>query len=119
MFAGLAGLAGLLTGFKKTLIFHLLRLVNEGCVVVVLFPLKSIVNDIIKSRRSYQWPFQLPHCLNGLSKMSRVGIIIWSSAEGALERKFFEDMKQKEIALQGNLTTVIYLLSFFIALIYK
>ena len=40
------------TGFGKSLIFQLLALVNDHHVVLVICPLKSIVNDQIKEASS-------------------------------------------------------------------
>ena len=45
-------LAVLPTGFGKSLIFQLLALVNDDHVVLVICPLKSIVNDQIKAASS-------------------------------------------------------------------
>ena len=45
-------LAVLPTGFGKSLIFQLLALVNDDHVVLVICPLKSIVNDRIKEASS-------------------------------------------------------------------
>ena len=41
-------LAVLPTGFGKSLIFQVLALMKEDCVILVICPLKSIVNDQIK-----------------------------------------------------------------------
>ena len=41
-------LAVLPTGFGKSLIFQVLAPMKEDCVILVIFPLKSIVNDQIK-----------------------------------------------------------------------
>ena len=45
-------LAVLPTGFGKSMIFQLLALMKEDCVVLVICPLKSIVNDQIKEASS-------------------------------------------------------------------
>ena len=47
-------LAVLPTGFGKSLIFQLLALVNDDHVVLVICPLKSIVNDQIKEASSME-----------------------------------------------------------------
>ena len=52
LFTGGDLLAVLPTGFGKSLIFQLLALVNDDYVVLVICPLKSIVNDQIKEASS-------------------------------------------------------------------
>ena len=52
LFTGGDLLAALPTGFGKSLIFQLLALVNDDHVVLVICPLKSIVNDEIKEASS-------------------------------------------------------------------
>ena len=52
LFTGGDLLAVLPTGFGKSLIFQLLALVNDDHVVLVICPLKSIVNDQIKKASS-------------------------------------------------------------------
>ena len=45
LFTGGDVLAVLPTGFGKSMIFQLLALMKEDCVVLVICPLKSLVND--------------------------------------------------------------------------
>ena len=45
-------LAVLPTGFGKILIFQVLAVMKEDCVILVICPLKSIVNDQIKESSS-------------------------------------------------------------------
>ena len=52
LFTGGDLLAAFPTGFGKSLIFQLLALVNDDHVVLVICPLKSIVNDQIKEASS-------------------------------------------------------------------
>jgi len=48
LFTGGDVLAVLPTGFGKSMIFQLLALMKEDCVALVIYPLKSTVNDQIK-----------------------------------------------------------------------
>ena len=80
LFTGGDLLAVLPTGFGKSLIFQLLALVNDDYVVLVICPLKSIVNDQIKEASSAG---SLSDCLQ-TDIVSGKYRLLFASAEEAL-----------------------------------
>ena len=96
LFTGGDLLAVLLTGFGKSLIFQLLALVNDDHVVLVICPLKSIVNDQIKEASSAS---SFSDCLQ-TDIVSRKYRLLFASAEEALAKSFLEALKREDNSLQ-------------------
>ena len=88
LFIGGDLLAVLPTGFGKSLIFQLLALVNDDHVVLVICPLKSIVNDQIKEASSMGISGgSLSDCLQ-TDIVSGKYHLLFASAEEALAKSF-------------------------------
>ena len=109
LFTGGDLLAVLPTGFGKSLLFQLLALVNDVVLVVlvvhavlVICPLKSIVNDQIKEASSMGISAgSLSDCLQ-TDIVSGKYRLLFASAEEALAKSFLEALKR-----EGNSLLVI------------
>ena len=100
LFTGGDLLAVLLTGFGKSLIFQLLALVNDDHVVLVICPLKSIVNDQIKEASSMGISASsFSDCLQ-TDIVSGKYRLLFASAEEALAKSFLEALKREDNSLQ-------------------
>ena len=96
LFTGGYLLAFLPTGFGKSLIFQLLALVNDDHVVLVICPLKSIVNDQIKEASSMGISAgSLSDCLQK-DIVSGKYRLHFASAEEALAKSFLEALNERE-----------------------
>ena len=84
-------LAVLLTGFGKSLIFQLLALVNDDHVVLVICPLKSIVNDQFKEASSM-----------GISAGS-----LSDCLQTDIAKSFLEALKREGNSLRDNLAAIV------------
>lgn len=94
------------SGFGKSLIFHLLTLL-EDCVIVVICPLKSIVNDQVKEAISMGISAaSLSNCVIEDIQLGKFQLV-FSSVEEALERKFLEALKQEGAALKNQLAAIV------------
>ena len=109
LFTGGDLLAVLPTGFGKSLIFQLLALVNDDHVVLVICPLKSIVNDQIKEASSMGISAgSLSDCLQ-TDIVSGKYRLLFASAEEALAKSFLEALKRESNSLHDDLVVVPYL----------
>ena len=100
LFTGGDLLAVLPTGFGKSLIFQLLALVNDDHVVLVICPLKSIVNDQIKEASSMGISAgSLSDCLQ-TDIVSGKYRLLFASAEEALAKSFLKALKREGHSLQ-------------------
>ena len=84
-------LAVLPTGFGKSLIFQLLALVNDDHVVLVICPLKSIVNDQFKEASSM-----------GISAGS-----LSDCLQADIAKSFLEALKREGNSLRDNLAAIV------------
>ncbi|XP_068687830.1 ATP-dependent DNA helicase RecQ-like [Montipora foliosa] len=110
LFTGGDLLAVLPTGFGKSLIFQLLALVNDDHVVLVICPLKSIVNDQIKEASSMGISAgSLSDCLQTLQTdiVSGKYRLLFASAEEALAKSFLEALKREGNSLHDNLAAIV------------
>ena len=96
LFTGGDLLTVLPTGFGKSLIFQRLALVNDDHVVLVICPLKSIVNDQIKEASSMGISAgSLSDCLQ-TDIVSGKYHLLFTSAEEALAKSFLEVLARKQ-----------------------
>lgn len=100
-------LAVLPTGFGKSMIFQLLALMKEASVVLVICPLKSIVNDQIKEASSMG--ISAGSLADGLQKDIESGkyCLIFASGEEALSKNFLESLKREGSPLHDNLAAIV------------
>ena len=100
-------IAALPTGFGKSLIFQLLALVNDDHVVLVICPLKSIVNDQIKEASS------MGISAGSLSDYLQTDIVsgkyrlLFAFPEEALAKSFLEALKREGNSLRDNLAAIV------------
>ena len=95
------------TGFGKSLLFQLLALVNDDHVVLVICPLKSIVNDKIKEASSMGiLAGSLSDCLQ-TDIVSGKYRLLFASAEEALAKSFPEALKRQGNSLHDNLAAIV------------
>lgn len=107
LFTGGDLLTVLPTGFGKSLIFQRLALVNDGHVVLVICPLKSIVNDQIKEASSMGISAgSLSDCLQ-TDIVSGKYRLLFASAEEALAKSFLEALKREANSLHDNLAAIV------------
>ena len=106
LFTGGDLLAVLPTGFGKSMIFQLLALTKEDSVILVICPLKSIVNDQIKEASSMGiLAGSLSHCLQTNIENGKYSLL-FASAEEALEKRFLQSLKREGDALHDNLAAI-------------
>ena len=110
LFTGGDLLAVLPTGFGKSLIFQLLALVNDDHVVLVICPLKSIVNDQIKEASSMAISAgSLSDCLQTdiVSGKYRLLFVFEKPviSSGLLESNMLSDFRYSDISLEAFLLT--------------
>ena len=100
-------LAVLPTGFGKSMIFQLLALTKEDSVILVICPLKSIVNDQIKEASSMGiLAGSLSHCLQTDIESGKY-CFLFASVEEALEKRFLQSLKREGNALHDNLAAIV------------
>ena len=107
LFTGGDLLAVLPTGFGKSMIFQLLALTKEDSVILVICPLKSIVNDQIKEASSMGiLAGSLSHCLQTDIESGKYCFLFASVGE-ALEKRFLQSLKREGNALHDNLAAIV------------
>ncbi|XP_068713268.1 ATP-dependent DNA helicase RecQ-like [Montipora foliosa] len=107
LFTGGDLIAVLPTGFGKSLIFQLLALVNDGHVVLVICPLKCIVNDQIKEASSMGISAgSLSDCLQ-TDIVSGKYRLLFASAEEARAKSFLQALKREGNSLHDNLAAIV------------
>ena len=107
LFMGGDVLAVLPTGFGKSMIFQLLALMREDSVVLVICPLKSIVNDQIKEASSMGISAgSLADCLQTDIESGKYRLL-FASAEEALAKSFLEYLKREGNPLHDNLAAIV------------
>ena len=100
-------LAVLPTGFGKSMIFQLLALMREDSVVLVICPLKSIVNNQIKEASSMGISAgSLADCLQTDIESGKYRLL-FASAEEALGKSFLDYLKREGNALHDNLAATV------------
>ena len=100
-------LAVLPTGFGKSLIFQVLALMKEDCVILVICPLKSIVNDQIKESSSMGISAgSLSDCLQSDIESGKYRLL-FASAEKALSKTFLDSLKKEGNSLHDNLAAIV------------
>ena len=106
LFTGGALLTVLPTGFGKSLIFQLLAFLKDNHVVLVICPLKSIVNDQIKEASSMGISAgSFPDCLQTDIESGKFRLL-FASAEEALAKRFLESLKSEGSSLH-NLAAIV------------
>ena len=116
LFTGGDLLAVLPTGFGKSLIFQVLALLKEDCVVVVICPLKSIVNDQIKEASSMGISAgSLSNCLQTDIESGKYRLLFASSkntvlenpviSSGLLDNNMLSDFRYSDISSEAFLLT--------------
>ena len=95
------------TGFGKSLIFQVLALMKEDCVILVICPLKNIVNDQIKKSSSMGISASsLSYCLQSDIESGKYRLL-FASAEEALGKSLLDSLEKEGNALQDNLTAIV------------
>ena len=100
-------LAVLPTGFGKSMIFQLLALMKKDSVILVICPLKSIVNDQIKEASSMGISAgSLSGCLQTDIESGKY-CLLFASAEEALAKCFLQSLKREGNTLHDNLAAIV------------
>ena len=95
------------TGFGKSLIFQVLAPMKEDCVMLVIFLLKSIVNDQIKDSSSMGISAgSSSDCLQSDIKSGKYRLFS-SSPEAALSKSFLSSLKKESNSLHDNLAAIV------------